>query len=158
MYQEHYSNKNQNYQQENQKNEYRAAESRTTSTSTSTTVNTEPGVSQISPMDKHVIAEAYCQTIRQNMTTQVAFYLENLLQEGMEPEVILSAIQETGWAPRPSPQYLRAILQRCRNQGIYTMTQWNYRQSERQAAIERANEARYSSWVAYPGDGVNLPF
>lgn len=163
MYQEHYDYKNQNNHknQENQENEYKAAESsRTTSTSssTTTTVYTDPGVSQISAMDKQTIAEAYCQTIRQNMTLQVGYYLESLLREGMEPEVILAAIQETGWAPRPSPQYLRAILQRCRAQGIYNMAQWEFRQSERQAAIDRANDARFSSWTSFPGDGGNLPF
>lgn len=89
---------------------------------------------------------------------QVARYLSELMNEGMEPGVILAAIQETGWAPRPSPQYLRAILQRCRDQGIYTMAQWDYRQAERQEAIEQANRARYAEWTSFPGKDDMLPF
>ena len=42
------------------------------------------------------------------------------LGRGMELEVILHAIELTGWAPRPSAHYLRAILRRYEDNDIWT--------------------------------------
>lgn len=153
MYQEQYHDNN--YQKNEQKKQASAG---VTTSTTTTTVDTEPGVFRNPDYDKHIILEEYTKTIRQPMTMQVCWFLGKLLEDGMEASVILSAIHETGWAPRPSPQYLRAILLRCKNEGIYTQAQWDYRQAERQEAIEQANAARYSGWISYPGDGRDLPF
>lgn len=40
--------------------------------------------------------------------------------QGMEKEVVMHAIELTGWAPRPSAHYLRAILRRYEDSEIYT--------------------------------------
>ena len=42
------------------------------------------------------------------------------MARGMELAVILHAIELTGWAPRPSAHYLRAILRRYEDSEIYT--------------------------------------
>ena len=85
----------------------------------------QPGVSQ----DYMAIKEAYCSAIGP-LTAPVAWYLEGLMADGMTPEVILNAIQETGWARRPSPQYLRAILERYKAHGILTIPQLLHDQEE----------------------------
>lgn len=52
------------------------------------------------------------------MTANVGRYITELLNLGMEPDVIITAIHETGWARRPTPYYMRAILERYRRCGI----------------------------------------
>ena len=95
------------------------------SSSSTSSVYTEPGVSQ----DYMAIKEGYCAAIGP-LTAPVAWYLEGLIGDGMSPDVILNAIQETGWARRPSPQYLRAILERYKAHGIYTIPQLLHDQEE----------------------------
>lgn len=90
------------------------------STSTSTTsMTTEPGVC-IPPEDLSAIRDAYIMAINMPMTASIAHEIEAALKDGMETCCILDAIQQTGNAPRPSPYYLRAILQRWRRDGILT--------------------------------------
>lgn len=131
------------------------------STSTTTTVATEPGVSSSRATVDYAwnqIIAAYCRTINQNMSMQVAHMIADYMRWGIESDVIIEAINETGFAPKPSPQYLRAILRRCTNQGIMTMEQWNYAQDERQTAIHTACNARFDAWSYYPGKEEDLPF
>lgn len=106
--------------------------SSSTSTTTTTTVHTDPGVSS-----KQRILEAYRACIGDQMTAAIAHYLELVLASGMSPDVIVHAIQETGWAKRPTAYYMRAILERYRRSGIMNMSQllhdeaeWDARQRE----------------------------
>ena len=71
-------------------------------------------------MDLEALKEAY-QKVLGSMTAPVAWMMEGLMKKGMQPDVIIEAIQETAWAPRPSPAYLRTILQRYMSRGILTM-------------------------------------
>ena len=64
---------------------------------------------------------AYRQNIAEDIPVSVGRAIKNLHDEGMEADVIVGAIEQTGWAERPSPQYLRAILSRYQRQGIRTM-------------------------------------
>ena len=68
--------------------------------------NTEPGVSED---DAQRIVSAYVDAIGSGITAQVARMLESFLQTHTV-EHLLAAIERTSWAPRPSPQYLRAVL------------------------------------------------
>ena len=99
------------------------------SSSTSSSIHTVPGVF-CNADDLQAIKEAYQGCIGCNISVTIAHYIENLLANGMQPEVILNAIQETGWARRPSPQYMRAILERYRSRGIKSMEQLLYDQDE----------------------------
>ena len=94
------------------------------SSSSSTSIHTQPGVH-----DLCCIKEAYNNCIG-DLKAPIAWYLEGLMASGMQPEVILNAIQETGWARRPSPQYLRAILERYKAYGILNMMQLIHDQDE----------------------------
>ena len=96
--------------------------------STSTTASTEPGV-LYNENDLLSIKQAYNDCIG-DLKAAVAWYLEGLIKWGMEPEVILNAINETGWAKRPSPQYMRAILERYKAHGIKSMPHLLHDQEE----------------------------
>lgn len=134
---------------------------RTGSSSTTTTVATEPGVSCNWAEVNYVwqqIMNAYCQTINADMSMQVAHMIADYMRYGIEPEVIVEAINETGFAARPSPQYLRAILRRCTNQSIHTMEQWRNAQWEREEQMTKASKARFDAWSYFPGKEDELPF
>lgn len=107
----------------------RTAARSTTSSSSSTSIYTEPGVF-CDERDLEAIKGAYKSCICDEIKASVAYYIENLLQWGMTAEVICNAIQETGWARRPSPNYMRAILERYRAHGIKTMAQLLHDQDE----------------------------
>lgn len=84
--------------------------------STGCSGNTLPGVSQLELMQ---LKMAYCRCIG-DLNATVAWYLENLINDGMEVPVILNAINETAWARRPSPYYMKCILERYKRDGIFT--------------------------------------
>lgn len=96
--------------------------SRSTSSTSSTSRYTEPGVLS-AEHDLMVIKEAYQSCIGPEIKAAVAYYIERLLEDGMKADVIIHAIEETGWARKPSPHYMRAILERYRLRGIRTMEQ-----------------------------------
>ena len=92
-----------------------------TSTSTTSSIATEPCVC-ISPEALEAIREAYVACVG-FMTASIAHEIEAAIKDGMFPEVVIDAIQQTGNAPRPSPYYLRTILRRCRRDGILNADQ-----------------------------------
>ncbi len=132
-------------QQKQQKKQAAAA-----TTATTATVYTHPGVSYV----RQIIAEEYQGVLHTQITMPVIMLMERCMSAGMEPEVILAAIEATGWARRPSPQYLRAILQRCLREGILTAEAWEHHEQERCSDQASANAEIYRLW--YGQD--NLPF
>ena len=87
--------------------------------SSSSTTTREHGPGCVTAHDLEIIREMYVECIGE-LTPPVARMIEIKLAAGMEVGVILHAIEETGWAPRPSAQYLRAILTRLHNADILT--------------------------------------
>lgn len=91
------------------------------SSSTITTIHTQPGVCLFNPQDLEAIRIAYKGCVGQELTATVAGYIEKCMAAGMHADVVLDAIERTGWARRPSPFYLRAILRRYLEWSIFTM-------------------------------------
>ena len=89
------------------------------STTGNTTMHTEPGVSE---SDLHQISAVYSMVLG-DMQISVAWYIEDLIKNGMNAEVIIHALKETAWAPQPSPRYFRAICNRLMDSGAKTMEQ-----------------------------------
>lgn len=87
--------------------------SSSSTSTTTTTVVTEPGVFR-------QLEIAYRDNIGGQVTPMVMRYLTGMIRQGMEPGAILEAIEQTGWAPRPSAVYLRAIINRWWADGITT--------------------------------------
>lgn len=106
-------------------------------TNSSSIYNTVPGVCLCSPSDLEDIRIAYNQNIGE-LTAPVAHYIETCIRGGMEPAVIREAIERTGWAPRPTPFYLRAILQRFQRDEVRTMKDVEREQVNRQQRRENA--------------------
>ena len=77
----------------------------------------------ISPEALEAIREAYVACVG-FMTASIAHEIEAAIKDGMFPEVVIDAIQQTGNAPRPSPYYLRTILRRWRPRGATTSGLW----------------------------------
>lgn len=103
----------------------------------SSITHTEPGECLCSPSELEDIRIAYNQNIGE-MTAPVAYFVEKCIRGGMEPAVIREAIERTGWAPRPTPFYLRAILQRFQREGVRTMADVEREQIERRQRREGA--------------------
>ena len=88
---------------------------KTTTTTTTTTRTTEPGVFSLNDMAR----------LREACIRSIGFWngsLQDIISRFTEfdVEMILEAIFETGLAPRPSGNYLFAILRRWWDQGIMT--------------------------------------
>ncbi len=119
---------------------------RRSSTSTSTTTTTvSPAPGRASVDDLKLIREAYVECIGQ-LTPPIARMIEQKIAAGMEVAVILHAIEETGWAPRPSAQYLRAILTRLHSMDVLTMDQLmvdQVRHEQRYVGMKQDREERW---------------
>lgn len=125
--------------------------SSTSSTSTTTTKTRSRAFPENALDQEHdlrVFAKAY-NDILGPMNSQIAYFVTNLCQQGMELEVILDALQQTAWARRPSPQYFRAICARRQSQGILTMAAL--------VAEQDAWEARAKPWWQ-PEERDELPW
>lgn len=103
-------------------------------TSTTTTTR-EHGAGRVpAPDELRAIREAYADAIGP-LNRQTARMLVDALEGGIEPPVMLHAIEATGFAPRPSVYYLRAILRRYAASGIRTMA--DVERDERRRAPRR---------------------
>ena len=80
-------------------------------------IHTDPGVFQPKEALER-IAEAYRANIAREITQAAARLIEDALRHGMEPDTVILAIEETGLASRPSPYYLRAVLQNWAESGV----------------------------------------
>ena len=70
--------------------------------------------------DRFDIRTLYREAVGYEMQPFVEKMCCDYILQGMEKEVVMHAIELTGWAPRPSAHYLRAILRRYEDSEIYT--------------------------------------
>ena len=80
------------------------------------------------------------------MNPQVGRAIERLLLAGMELEVIEEAIGETGWARRPSANYLMAILRRYVDAEIFTLDDLITDRARHEAEKEARRARRAARW------------
>lgn len=71
--------------------------------------HTEPGV-RLSDADADNILRAYMNNVAPTMSGAVAGEIEEALSRGLTIDDVIECINRTGFAPRPSPAYLRAVL------------------------------------------------
>lgn len=74
----------------------------------------------LSPEDGERIKHAYWDNVSETMTGAVANMITNAYNKGMTVDEIVMAIEETGFAPHPSPAYLRKILETWAEVGVTT--------------------------------------
>lgn len=80
------------------------------------------------------------------MNPQVGRAIERFLLAGMELEVIEEAIGETGWARRPSANYLMAILRRYVDAEIFTLDDLITDRARHEAEKEARRARRAARW------------
>lgn len=94
--------------------------------------NTAPGVF-ITPSDGEKIVHAYNECIG-IITGSVAHMIENALTQGLTVDDVVLAINETGFAPRPSAAYLRAILRNWATNGVSVCKAKHYAKKEKHSS------------------------
>lgn len=80
------------------------------------------------------------------MPPAVGHMIERYLLNGMAIEVIEEAIGQTGWAPRPSANYLAAILRRWMRDGIKDLGALIKDQARHEAEKEERLARRAAKW------------
>lgn len=85
--------------------------------------------------DRMEVRTLYFEAVGYEMQPFVERMCCEYMARGMELAVILHAIELTGWAPRPSAHYLRAILRRYEDNGI--MNESDVERDEWQRSRER---------------------
>lgn len=69
------------------------------------------------PSDMEKIREAYVDNIG-DLTGAVARMIETALHSGLTADEVVMAIEETGFAPRPSAWYLKKVLENWAEDGV----------------------------------------
>lgn len=72
----------------------------------------------LNPEQCEAIKQAYIDNISDSLTAAVANMIESAFKHGLEANEIVMAIEETGFAPRPSPAYLRRVLENWVENGV----------------------------------------
>ena len=72
----------------------------------------------MTPETCEAILTAYQENINDTMPGAVAHMIEDAFKHGLEADEIVMAIEETGFAPKPSPWYLRKILAHWVTHGV----------------------------------------
>lgn len=72
----------------------------------------------MTPENCEAILTAYQENINETMPGAVAHMIEDAYKHGLEADEIVMAIEETGFAPKPSPWYLRKILENWVTNGV----------------------------------------
>lgn len=106
-------------------NEDRRTETRndecSTGTSSTTCARARVRAREIVHVEERMeLRELYREAVGYEMQPFVERMVIDYLTRGMELPVVLHAIELTGWAPRPSAHYLRAILRRYEDNDIWT--------------------------------------
>ena len=72
----------------------------------------------LSPEQCEAIKIAYVENISDRVPGAVAHMIEKAFASGLEADEIVMAIEETGFAPQPSPWYLKKILENWVENGV----------------------------------------
>lgn len=75
------------------------------------------------------IARYYRDTLGCVMPPMAKRDVEAAIEAGLEPQLVIIALDETALAPRPSWAYARAILRRLLREGVYDEQAYNRRQA-----------------------------
>lgn len=125
---------------------------------TSSRARTREGMPELPPIERlHQTRELYEGNIGR-MTPAIANMIERCLLAGMDPDVVDSAIAKTGWAKRPSPNYLAAILRRYCDQSIKTIDDLMKDEARFEAMKEQRRAERAARWYEEDTISQDLPF
>ena len=123
----------------------------------STTNDTQPGVFCLSAHELEQIRLAYSGLLG-DLNVYKAQIIDQAIKNGVQASAILDAIEQTGYAPRPSHAYFSAILRRYIVMQISTAKE---AEADRQVRMRRRWKATHDDWAAWydrPEDLDELPF
>jgi hypothetical protein len=120
--------------------------------SSTTTIDTEPGVLLLHPVDMEAIRTGYVDILGP-INAIKARAIEAAINSGLDASAILDALEQTALAARPSHAYLCAILRRYITQGIRTAADAEADREAYAARREAANRER-AAWYADPSDDM----
>ena len=87
-----------------------------------------------------MLTEYYCDTFDRSKVARVVMGdMISALEAGMEPEVIILAMDDTARCEKPTWAYTLAILRRCIREGILTAEQWERQKEQRSTGRARGN-------------------
>lgn len=95
------------------------------------------------PEDEEMLQNYYEYNFGTRMPYPIAGLIKNACRLGMQPETVCMAIDETMFAPRPTPHYLRAILLRWMQNGIFDTLQVLQDKEMHEARKDRDRRARW---------------
>lgn len=110
-----------------------ASESAAAAATTATARHTEPGVSEY----WRTICEDWNNVFGSGIPIPIAKWIQRIIDNGMDPELISIAINDTAWAPRPTPAYFRGIVNRCWDNGIKTASAYAAHEAERDLQYQK---------------------
>ena len=88
------------------------------------------------------IEQYYCDTFGAPKVPPVAIReIDFALEHGLDPALIMTAMDEAAMAPRPSWAYARAIIRRLLGEGVLTPDAYAHRQARWQARRSRDYES-----------------
>lgn len=108
-------------------NENQEQEARTSSTTTRACAHARESVEMRVWMDD--IARYYRETLGCVMPPMAKRDVTAAIEAGLEPQLVMTALDETALAPRPSWAYARAILRRLLREGVYDEQAYAQRQA-----------------------------
>lgn len=123
----------------------------------SSTTTTSHGPGCVSPFDLEKIRLEYLQILGP-LNIHKARILNMAINNGMEADVIVHAIEETAMAPNPSHYYLHAILARYIDDHILTMADVVRDEMQRRARREAKLAERESAWYDAPTKDELFPY
>lgn len=124
-----------------------------TTTTTSSSIHTEPGVSQIDPIDLETVREYYTELLGP-LNAWKARDIERAFDAGLDVSAVLDALEQTAGARRPSHYYLVAVLNRYVSDGITSAAAAEAARERRRFQRDQANREKWSRWYASPEDSM----
>ena len=102
-------------------------------------------------VDYNAILKAYTDNIAPTMTQAVANMIKKAIQKGLSQNDIIHAIEITGFAPRPTPWYLRAVLNNWCENGVNARQKQQYdpRRGHERTYTEDENRSCYFDLEAF---------
>ena len=92
------------------------------------------------------LGEYYCETFNRTRGARVVMQdMAAALEAGIQPDVVMLAMDDTARAEKPTWAYCLAILKRCQREGILTADAWHRQKEQRSGGRTRRGDGASKS-------------
>lgn len=92
------------------------------------------------------LGEYYCETFDRTRVARVVMQdMAAALEAGIQPDVVMLAMDDTARAEKPTWAYCLAILKRCMREGVHTADAWHRQKEQRSAGRTRRGDGASKS-------------